>query len=258
MHRLFKATILLFFALLLSSNATYAQSPTHYYVEIKTGKGNAILKLYNETPLHRDNMVRLVRANFYDSLLFHRVINQFMIQGGDPGSKFAVDKQSLGEGGPGYDVPAEIQEQLIHKKGTIGAARDNNPEKKSSGSQFYLVQGKKFSEAGLDSLETMRLKKKLTPKQRETYTTVGGVPHLDGEYTVYGEIIDGLDAVDSIAKVETDGRDRPVANERMSMRTLTRDEALKIELGAVPKRGFFSSIFSKAPAQEYTLTPSKK
>lgn len=257
MHRLFKATTVAVFALLISSVA-YAQSPTHYYVEIKTDKGDAVLKLYNETPLHRDNMVRLVRQGFYDSLLFHRVIHQFMIQGGDPSSKFAVDKQSLGEGGPGFDVPAEIKEQLIHKKGTIGAARDNNPEKKSSGSQFYLVQGKVYTEAGLDSLETLRLKKKLTPQQRETYTSVGGVPHLDGEYTVFGELINGLEVVDGIAKVETDGRDRPVANERMAMRTLTRDEALKIELGAVPKRSFFSRIFSKAPAQDYILIPSKR
>ncbi|MFD2598191.1 peptidylprolyl isomerase [Sphingobacterium corticis] len=256
MHKLFKNGFLLLAVLLCTT--VVAQTPQHYYVEIKTDKGTTTLKLYNETPLHRDNFVRLVRDGYYDSLLFHRVINQFMIQGGDPGSKFAVDKQSLGEGGPGYEVPAEILPTIFHKKGTIGAARDNNPEKKSSGSQFYLVQGRVFTPAGLDSLETMRLKKKLTPQQRETYTTVGGVPHLDGEYTVFGELINNLDVVDNIAKVETDDRDRPVKNERMAMRTLTRDEALQIELGEVPKPSFFKRIFSKAPSQEYTLEPKTK
>ncbi|HMR19377.1 MAG TPA: peptidylprolyl isomerase [Sphingobacterium sp.] len=235
----------------------YAQKPEHYYVRMKTNKGETILKLYNETPKHRDNFYKLVKEQFYDSLLFHRVIQNFMIQGGDPDSRYAADRVMLGNGGPDYKIPSEIQEDIIHKKGTIGAARDNNPAKQSSASQFYLVQGRKFTKAGLDSLETFRLQgKKLTELQRKTYMEIGGTPHLDGEYTVFGELISGRGVVDQIAAVVTDDRDRPLVNERMAMKLLTRREALNLEReiqGLPPKKGFFTRIFDSLKSTYYKL-----
>ena len=227
-----------------------AQKPTHYYVELKTDKGTMLLKLYNETRAHRDNFRKLVLDKYYDGLMFHRVIQNFMIQGGDPDSKYAAYGQKLGNGGPDYKVKSEFQEGIIHKKGALAAARlgDNeNPEKKSSASQFYIVQGRKFSQAALDSLEQFRLKgKKLTPLQRETYSTVGGTPHLDGNYTVFGEVIKGLETVDKIAAVKTDNNDRPEVDERMYIRLLDRLEATNLEResqGLKPKSGFFMKIF---------------
>lgn len=175
--------------------------------------GDITIRLSDSTPLHRDNFLKLVKVHYYDSILFHRVIQNFMIQGGDPDSKRATPGQALGNGGPSYRIPAEFRSSLFHKKGVIAAARDNNPEKASSGSQFYIVQGKIFTEAGLDSLETIRLKRKLPPDQREAYKTIGGTPHLDQNYTVYGEVIKGLDVVDKIAAVTTSkgaDRDRPI------------------------------------------------
>ena len=207
-----------------------AAKPVFQYVEIKTNKGTCLIKLYNETPLHRDNFVKLAKEGYFDSLLFHRVINKFMIQGGDPDSRHAKPGVLLGDGGPDYTIPAEIKDGLFHKKGTIGAARDDRPDKASSGSQFYLVQGKKFSNAGLDSLESLRMKgKKFSPEQRAAYTTIGGTPHLDWNYTVFGEIIKGLEMVDAIAKVETDGNDRPLVDEPMTVRVLSSKEAAKLE-----------------------------
>lgn len=254
MHKSYKLLVL--FTLIACT--LYAQDyPKHYYVEIATENGKGVIKLYNETPQHRDNFVQLVKKGYYDSLFFHRVINHFMIQGGDPGSKYAVSNQRVGTGGPDYTIPAEIQPELIHKKGTLGAARDNNPEKRSSGSQFYLSLGKVFSEAGLDSLETLRLKKKLSPQQRQAYTTVGGVPHLDGDYTVFGEMISGLSLIDTIAAVKTDPYDRPLQDVRMHMRVLPRREALEAEYGAnwiEPKRSIFKRLFGKKLKDEYTIT----
>lgn len=253
MHKLFSTLTLL---LVISAQLFAQKDPTHYYVEIRTDKGNALLKLYNETPKHRDNYRRLVKEGYYDSLMFHRVIEHFMIQGGDPGSRYAIGGQPLGSGGPDYRVPAEFVDSLIHKKGALAAARSDNPEKESSGSQFYLVQGRVFSEAGLDSLEEFRLKKKMTPLQRETYSTIGGVPHLDGNYTVFGELLDGIAVVDSIATVETDDRDRPRKDERMFLRLLTRSEALQVEHGpnwVEPKQGLFKQIFGKKPSEDYTI-----
>lgn len=243
--------------LLLLTVIGHAQIPEHYYVRINTNKGEALLKLYNETPKHRDNFYKLVKEGFYDSLLFHRVIQNFMIQGGDPDSRYAADRVMLGNGGPEYKIHAEIQEGIIHKKGTIAAARDNNPAKQSSGSQFYLVQGRKYTKAGLDSLETFRLKgKKLTDLQRRTYMEIGGVPHLDGDYTVFGELLSGLEIVDKIAAVKTDNRDRPLVNERMAMKLLTRREALNLEReanGLEPKSDFFTRIFDSLKSQYYKL-----
>jgi cyclophilin family peptidyl-prolyl cis-trans isomerase len=190
-------------------------------VEMITTQGNIILRLYDSTPLHRDNFLRLVKSHYYDGVLFHRVIKNFMIQGGDPDSKTAKAGQALGEGGPSYTIPAEFHETLFHKKGALAAAREGdkvNPEKRSSGSQFYIVQGKKFTDGALDTLEIMRMKgRKIPLAHREVYKTQGGTPHLDGNYTVFGEVVKGLDIVDKIASAATskDPADRPVADVRI-------------------------------------------
>lgn len=188
-------------------------------VLLQTSMGDITIRLSDSTPLHRDNFLKLVKQSFYDSVLFHRVINNFMIQAGDPDSKNAPAGKPLGNGGPNYTVPAEFRTTLFHKKGAISAARqgDNvNPGKASSGSQFYIVQGKKFSDAGLDSLEIFRLKgKKIPADQREAYKTLGGTPHLDEGYTVFGEVIIGMEVIDKIATVATSrsaDRDRPLEN----------------------------------------------
>jgi cyclophilin family peptidyl-prolyl cis-trans isomerase len=191
-------------------------------VLVQTTMGDIVIRLSDSTPLHRDNFLKLVKVGYYDSLLFHRVIKDFMIQGGDPNSKRAAAGQPLGNGGPGYTVPAEFRTTLFHKKGVIAAARmgDNvNPTKASSGSQFYIVGGKVFRDGELDTLERTRLGgRKLSPAQREAYKTIGGTPHLDQGYTVYGEVIKGLDVVDKIAAVQTSrgqDRDRPMEDVRI-------------------------------------------
>ena len=179
-----------------------------------TDKGSIMIRLSDSTPLHRDNFLKLVKEKFYDSILFHRVIQHFMVQAGDPTSKNAGSDERLTNGGPPYTVPAEFRAGLFHRKGVIAAARmgdDVNPQKASSGSQFYLVQGKVFTEQSLDSLETFRLKRKLPPAHREIYKTIGGTPHLDQNYTVFGEVIRGVEVIDSIAAVPTTGS-RPVTN----------------------------------------------
>jgi peptidyl-prolyl cis-trans isomerase B (cyclophilin B) len=158
-------------------------------------------------------MIKLIKEGFYDDLLFHRVIKDFMIQGGDPYSKNAPKGQRLGNGGPGYTIPAEINSSFIHKKGALAAARkgDNvNPERASSGSQFYIVQGKVFTEKQLESIRQWSGGPEYTDDQIETYTTIGGTPHLDSQYTVFGEVISGLEVVDSIASLPTDAYDRPI------------------------------------------------
>jgi cyclophilin family peptidyl-prolyl cis-trans isomerase len=191
-------------------------------VLMQTTMGDIVLRLSDSTPLHRDNFLKLVKVGYYDSVLFHRVIKNFMIQGGDPNSKRAEAGKPLGNGGPGYTVPAEFRKTLFHKKGVIAAARtgDNeNPTKASSGSQFYIVQGKVFTDAGLDSVETFRLNgRKIPAEQRAVYKTIGGTPHLDQGYTVYGEVVKGLEVVDKIAVVQTSkalDRDRPLQDVRI-------------------------------------------
>lgn len=191
-------------------------------VLLETTMGDIVIRLSDSTPLHRDNFLKLVKIGYYDSVLFHRVIQNFMIQAGDPNSKQAKSGVPLGNGGPGYTVPAEFRTTLFHKKGMLSAARtgDNvNPTKASSGSQFYIVQGKLFTDAGLDSLETFRLNgRKIPAAQREVYKTIGGTPHLDQAYTVYGEVVKGLDVVDMIAAVQTSkgqDRDRPLQDVRI-------------------------------------------
>ncbi|HHS96030.1 MAG TPA: PKD domain-containing protein [Phaeodactylibacter sp.] len=194
-------------------------APIQCLVEIETNYGTMTALLYNETPLHRDNFLKLVEKGFYDDLLFHRVIHGFMIQGGDPESRNAPASKRLGSGGPGYQIPAELVDSLVHIKGALAAARTNNPEKKSSGSQFYIVQGRPISKKQLDLIEA---KKDLhyTEEQRRIYTTLGGTPHLDKEYTVFGIIIDGLDVLDEIAATKTGAGDRPVENIKMKIRAI--------------------------------------
>jgi len=195
--------------LLAQSDSTLKKKDRKRDVLIQTLMGDMTVRLSDSTPLHRDNFLKLVKVHFYDSLLFHRVIKDFMIQGGDPNSRNAKPGEALGMGGPGYRVPAEFRQTLFHKKGVIAAARDNNPEKASSGCQFYIVQGKTFTDSELDNLETTRLKRKIPAEQREVYKTLGGTPHLDQGYTVYGEVIKGTEVLDKIAAVETSkGADR--------------------------------------------------
>jgi cyclophilin family peptidyl-prolyl cis-trans isomerase len=186
-------------------------------VEVVTSLGTMIVRLSDSTPLHRDNFLRLVKQKYYDSVLFHRVINRFMIQGGDPQSKRAVPGQTLGEGGPDYTIPAEFRATLFHKKGVIAAAREGdntNPQKASSGSQFYIVQGKIYTDDELNTLEA-RTGKKIPADQREVYKTIGGTPSLDQNYTVFGEVVKGMEVIDKIAVVPTSrniDRDRPITD----------------------------------------------
>ncbi len=231
-------------------------------VLMKTTLGDIELELYNETPKHKENFLKLIKEGYYDDLLFHRVIPQFMIQGGDPNSKNAEAGQNLGDGGPGYTIPAEFNPKYIHKKGALAAARQGdqvNPTKASSGSQFYIVQGQTFTSEQLDEMQLRinegkfqsavraylflpeneaKLKEAqelsrtnpaalnsyleqfkdsvnyqemaYTAEQKEAYTTLGGTPHLDGDYTVFGEVIKGLEIIDKISAVPTGGANRPL------------------------------------------------
>jgi len=215
--------------LALSLTSVFAARPKHQYVKIKTDQGECIIMLYNETPLHRDNLIKLVRSGFYNGTLFHRVISAFMIQGGDPDSKNAAPKIELGNGDVGYTIPAEFRDSLFHKKGVLGAARDDNPKMASSGCQFYIVQGKKFTDAQLDTLEKKRMHFKIPQWQRDIYKNIGGSPHLDRKYTVYGEVVRGLPLVDSVAIVKTDANNRPLADIKMTVTLLKRREARKLE-----------------------------
>lgn len=196
--------------------------PDGCYVLIETTHGSMVAKLYDQTPLHRDNFFKHSEQGFYNDLLFHRVINGFMIQGGDPNSKQANAGAMLGSGGPGYTVPAEFNPLCVHKKGALAAARTGdqmNPKKESSGSQFYIVQGTLQSDATLSQMED-RKGIKYTAEQRAAYQTLGGTPFLDMEYTVFGEIIEGLDVLDKIAAVKTERGDRPSENVSMKIKAL--------------------------------------
>jgi cyclophilin family peptidyl-prolyl cis-trans isomerase len=224
MKRIFIASLLLLTALssIAQKEIRLKKKDLKRDVELVTSMGSIVVRLSDSTPLHRDNFLKLVKQGYYDSVLFHRVINQFMIQAGDPDSKHAAAGVPLGEGGPPYTVPAEIRTSLFHKKGALAAARqsdDVNPQKASSGSQFYIVQGRTFSDGRMDTLETTRLNgRKIPAEWRQVYKTVGGTPHLDQTYTVFGEVVIGLDVVDKIAVVTTskgDDRDRPLQDVRI-------------------------------------------
>ncbi|PPK84669.1 peptidyl-prolyl cis-trans isomerase B (cyclophilin B) [Neolewinella xylanilytica] len=182
--------------------------PEECLIRIETPQGDMLARLYDATPQHQDNFVKLVQENFYDSLLFHRVIEGFMVQGGDPDSRGAGPNDRLGSGGPGHQVPAEFDPTLAHVKGALAAARTNNPQKLSSGSQFYIVQGKPVTEAELNRQEG-QTGVRYPSEVREAYLDRGGVPFLDQNYTVFGMVIEGLDVIDKIAAVATGAGDRP-------------------------------------------------
>ena len=267
--------ICLAFIALTACNAGSKRQTNHHMenekrtlVKLETTMGNITVALYNETPKHRDNFIKLVKEEVYDSTLFHRVIKQFMIQAGDPDSKNASDTAMLGSGDVGYTIPAEFNPKFFHKKGVLAAARqgdDVNPEKASSGCQFYIVTGRKFTEPQLlgrenkineqreealfDSLARQHMKEiykmrkagdnagllelqdtleaqareladkeekfRFTPEQIKAYSTIGGAPHLDGSYTVFGEVTEGMEVVDNIEIAKTNRADRPIENIRI-------------------------------------------
>lgn len=197
-------------------------APDNCLVEIETDFGIMIAELSDETPLHRDNFSKLAEEGFYDGLIFHRVINSFMIQGGDPKSKNAKKGAALGGGGPGYEVPAEINPSLAHIRGALAAARmpdHMNPEKKSSGSQFYIVHGKQVSEGELERMEGAK-DIRYTAEQRKAYLENGGYPSLDQNYTVFGKLLSGFEVLDKIAEVKKDGRNRPEEDIKMKVRLI--------------------------------------
>jgi len=197
-------------------------APERCLAEIQTPYGNMIVQLYDATPQHRDNFLKLADEGFYDSLLFHRVIDGFMIQGGDPTSKNARPGQALGASGPGYTIPAEFVDTLAHIKGALSAARTGdrvNPEKRSSGSQFYIVEGREVDEATLNQFEA-RNNLRYSSALRKKYMEMGGTPFLDQNYTVFGQVIEGLEVIDKISQVQTDGRDRPREDVPMVIRVI--------------------------------------
>ncbi|MDN5205201.1 peptidylprolyl isomerase [Fulvivirgaceae bacterium BMA10] len=268
--------------------AASCQTEKEYLVTIKTPYGDMKAILYDETPKHKENFIKLAKEGFYDSLLFHRIISEFMIQGGDPNSKNAAPGIPLGSGGPDYTVPAEFKKHLFHKKGALAAARTNNPEKASSSCQFYIVQGKVWSNEELtsdmnalgqaaqqmmarpeyDSLKqvfvdaynsggqeaygkklieckgiiakemNVKVDKDVPADRLEAYTTIGGAPHLDDEYTVFGIVVEGLDIIDKIAEQPRDGRDRP--NENITM---------VVELEEVSKKKITKTYGYQYPAE---------
>ena len=193
-------------------------------LKIKTSEGDIIIRLYDETPQHRDNFLKLAKEKYLDGTIFHRVIKDFMIQGGDPESKNAPKGKMLGTGGPDYTIPAEfVYPQYFHKRGALSAARTGdevNPNRESSGSQFYIVWGIRFTDKQLDWAQE-RLDAhtggivKMSPAVRQLYKTEGGSPHLDGQYTVFGQVVDGLDVVDRIQRQPVDDNDRPTTDLRI-------------------------------------------
>jgi len=189
------------------------------YVKVTTSMGDMVFRLYDETPNHRDNFVKLVEEEYYKNLLFHRVMDNFMIQGGDPNSRDAKKGQLLGDGGPGYTIEAEMIDSLFHRKGALAAAREPdfaNPEKASAASQFYIVEGKTYTDDELDFMET-RVGRDIPDYQRMVYKELGGYPSLDMNYTVFGEIVKGMDVLTAIASVQTDGNNRPLDNVVMNI-----------------------------------------
>lgn len=226
-------TLIFIVSMLLSATWMRAQTPDtiRHEVLLETTMGNIRIALYNETPKHRDNFIKLVKEGFYDGLLFHRVIDRFMIQAGDSASRHAAPGQLLGDSPESYKVPAEIKfPALFHKRGAVAAARESdnvNPERASSASQFYIVYGRRFNDSMLDEAQ-LKLdrstggKVKLTPEVRETYKRIGGTPNLDGQYTVFGEVIEGIDTVKDIEWVETDKNDRPVEDVRIIRTTVVK------------------------------------
>ncbi len=220
--KIFASFCLAFFATLAFAQNIETIKQKEPMVEISTSYGSIIIKLYNETPQHRDNFLKLAKSGFYNGTLFHRVISDFMIQGGDPDSKNAAPGANLGQGSPGYTVPAEFNDSLFHKKGALAAARMGdqvNPMKASSGSQFYIVQGTTYTEDKLNILSRQN-GIKYTDTQKQIYATIGGVPFLDGSYTVFGEVLIGLEVIDKIAAVQKGRGDRPVVDIPMTVKVI--------------------------------------
>ncbi|GAB3962103.1 peptidylprolyl isomerase [Spirosoma harenae] len=212
--------LLLFIFLIPTILLAQNRKKKDYLVTVNTMYGPMKLILYDQTPKHKDNFIKLVDQKFYDSLLFHRIIPLFMIQGGDPNSKNAKPDEPLGRGSHGDRIPAEFVPTYFHKKGALAAARDNNPEKASSGCQFYIVQGRVWDDTEFQKqIERIQnMKGRLpTDEQKQVYKTLGGAPHLDGNYTVFGEVVDGLAIVDSVAKQPRNELDRPNKDIRMTM-----------------------------------------
>lgn len=213
MHKLKFVFLSVAITLYFIANAinTTAQS----IVVLQTSAGDIKLMLYDETKFHKENFIKLVKQGYYNGILFHRVISGFMIQAGDPASVTAKPGQALGSGGPGYTIPAEFYPSFYHKKGALAAARQSdavNPKKESSGSQFYIVQGTVYRDSQLKSLENTQKHLPFTTEQRSAYTTIGGTPQLDNAYTVFGEVMEGLEIIDKIAASPTDERNRPLTD----------------------------------------------
>lgn len=209
-----KTNFILLFVLFLSLCSCQNKNAR---VHIRTKMGEFQIRLYDNTPQHRDNFLKLVNAGFYDSLLFHRVIRDFMIQGGDPDSKTAAAGVLLGAGSPGYHIPAEIKAPPL--RGVLAAGRlpdQVNPSRQSNGAQFFIVQGQQQTDETLDEWE-QRLGIKFSPERRQQYKSKGGVPQLEGLYTVFGEVVEGLDVLDKIAAVPRDANDRPLDDIRMKV-----------------------------------------
>jgi peptidyl-prolyl cis-trans isomerase B (cyclophilin B) len=225
----------LFTLILLLSTfaAAFAGAPKNQYVRIKTSYGVCIIRLYNETPKHRDNFIKLAKEHFFDGTLFHRVIQNFMIQGGDPDSKGAKPGAELGNGGLKYRVDAEFTDTIFHKRGVLAAARDDNPQKASNASQFYIVEGKRYTDADLDKVEQLPryagMNHKISASHREWYKTVGGTPQLDMLYTAFGEVVSGLDMVDRIAAVTKDAHDRPLQDVPITVELLSKRECKQLD-----------------------------
>ncbi len=216
--------VILLSLILLIASPAWAQkkSKKDYLITLSTEVGTMHLILFDETPLHKANFLKLAKDKFYDGLLFHRVIENFMIQGGDPNSRKAQAGVALGNGSVGYKIPAEFRPDLFHRKGAVAAARDNNPQKESSGSQFYIVQGRPMQGDDLEKQLARAPREASDPRQateaqKEVYRTLGGSPHLDGNYTVFGQVIDGLAVIDSIAALPRDARDRPLKDVAMQV-----------------------------------------
>lgn len=226
-----KTTFLLSLLLTIALGVSAQTSEPRHEILLETDSGNVRIALYNETPQHRDNILRLVEAHAYDGVLFHRVISNFMVQTGDLGSIGASQGKLLGDTPEKYSVPAEIRfPQLFHKRGAVAAARegdDVNPERRSSATQFYIVWGRQWDDASLDKLQ-QRIDQmtqgtvKLTPEIREVYKTLGGTPHLDGSHTVFGEVVEGLEVVERIEKAATDDHDRPLKDIRVVRATVVK------------------------------------
>ena len=224
-----------FFVFLISCTATKRNTVSNInrsqFVKIETDSGTMVARLFNKTPQTTANFLKLAKEHFYDGLLFHRVIEDFMIQGGDPDSKNAKPGQMLGEGGLKYTIPAEFDTSLFHQKGALAMAREGdevNPKKASSSTQFYIVEGKTFTDDEMDKIEE-RFKIKIPEDHRKIYRTVGGTPFLDMNYTVFGQVVDGLDVIEKIADAAKDDNNRPLNDIKMKITLLKKKDAKKYQ-----------------------------